>query len=297
MTSEQQASNMLQRIVGVFSRLTDSCRSSAQAQREPRLINVETPHGNLRFVATSDIEQWRATSLLHKEAGTVAWISRSVGPGDVFYDVGANIGIYSLLAALCAGPAGRVFAFEPHLLNCSSLLRNIASNNFGKRITPLCVALHENEQLLPFNYFSLTSGSSMSQLGRLKDGDDCEFTPEAVEFKQATSIDRLIEDAAILPPTHIKIDVDGNEPLILSGMRRLLAGSLAPREVQVEVNAGCIERIAAIMTDSGFECIERHDTAAGLERLRTGSDPATVAHNLIYRRRPQHPASQGIQHV
>ena len=119
MTSKQQASNMLQRIVGVFSRLTDSCRSSAQAQREPRLINVETPHGNLRFVATSDIEQWRATSLLHKEAGTVAWISRSVGPGDVFYDVGANIGIYSLLAALCAGPAGRVFAFEPHLLNCS----------------------------------------------------------------------------------------------------------------------------------------------------------------------------------
>ncbi len=297
MTSKPQAPNIIRRIVGVVSRLTDIPRSGAQTNGTPRLIDVATPHGSLRFVATSEIEQWRATSLLHKEAGTVAWISRSVGPGDVFYDVGANIGIYSLLAALRVGPAGRVFAFEPHLLNCSSLLRNIASNSFGERITTLCVALHQDEQMLPFNYFSLTSGSSMSQLDRLKDGDDRAFTPEAVELKQATSVDRLVEAGAILPPTHIKIDVDGNEPLILAGMRRLLTDVLAPREVQVEVNAGCIDRIASTMSDCGFERIERHDTAAGLERLRTGSDPAMVAHNLIYRRSPQHPANQGTQHV
>ncbi len=190
-----------------------------------------------------------------------------------------------------------MFAFRPQLFNCSSLLRNIASNNFGDRITPLCVALHETEQLLPFNYFSLITGSSMSQLCRLKDSSDRKFTPKSVEFKRATSVDRLIVGAAILPPTHVKIDVDGNEPLILSGMRSLLSGSLAPREMPVEVNAGCIERITCIMTDCGFEGIDRHDTSAGLERLRTGSDPATVAHNSIYRRSPQHLANQRIRSV
>jgi|GEM_PF-1234501 len=296
MTTNERTPSIVERFVGTLSRFRAGYRSATFRTIEPKLKEIATPNGVLRFALSSEIEEWRATSLLSKEAGTVAWIGRSVHAGDIFYDIGANIGIYSLMAAQRVGETGKVYSFEPHLLNCASLLRNIASNNFVNRITPLCVALHADEQLLPFNYYSLVPGASMSQLNRLEDGDNRPFDAAAVELKQATSIDRLIASGHLQPPTYVKIDVDGNEPLILSGMKNLLASAQAPREVQVEVNAGCVALIEEIMRDSAYDRIERHDTAAGLEQLRRGTPPEAVAHNLIYRRSMQHPATAGKNH-
>ena len=287
MTTNKRKLPLSKRLVGTLSRFRAGYRSALYRTAQPRFKEVATPNGILRFALTSEIEEWRATSLLSKEAGTVAWISRSVHEGDTFYDIGANIGIYSLLAAQCVGETGRVYSFEPHLLNCASLLRNVAANNFVNRITPICVALHNEEQLLPFNYHSLVPGASMSQLNRLEDGENQPFRAEAVELKLATSIDLLIASGKLPPPTYVKIDVDGNEPFILSGMKNLLASDQAPREIQVEVNAGCCELIANIMQAGGYDRVERHDTAAGLEQLRQGKPPESVAHNLIYRRSTQ----------
>jgi FkbM family methyltransferase len=50
--------------------------------------------------------------------------------GDVFYDLGANIGLFTLLAARCVGPAGKVFSFEPDAQNAARVRRNVAGNNF-----------------------------------------------------------------------------------------------------------------------------------------------------------------------
>ena len=58
-----------------------------------------------------------------KESGTCEWIKNDIGPGDVFFDIGANIGIYSILAANRVGKTGKVYAFEPHSGNFTRLLR------------------------------------------------------------------------------------------------------------------------------------------------------------------------------
>src|SRR5215213_8519026 len=58
----------------------------------------------LTFLCRSDLELMRARTFATKEEGTVEWIRSSVRPGQVFCDVGANIGLYSLLAAHHAGP-------------------------------------------------------------------------------------------------------------------------------------------------------------------------------------------------
>src|SRR5437879_5933266 len=61
------------------------------------------------FVATSALLLWRARTLFSKEPETIEWI-RSFGPDDVFYDIGANVGIYSIFAGV---RCRKIYAFEP----------------------------------------------------------------------------------------------------------------------------------------------------------------------------------------
>ena len=63
------------------------------------------------------------------EVSHVRAFANKLAPGAVVYDVGANVGIYSLLASLRAGPSGRVYAFEPLERNLRYLRRHISLNN------------------------------------------------------------------------------------------------------------------------------------------------------------------------
>jgi len=249
-----------------------------------KVVTVGTARGPLKFVTASAIERWRARTLLVKEPGTVSWIANNLQAGDVFFDIGANIGMYSLLAGLHVGPQGRVFAFEPHLRNCARLLENIAVNCLGERISAVSCALGDSEAMLPFNYYSMLPGTAMSQLDRLVTGEGEHFSAAATELKQSVSIDYLLRTAAVRAPTLIKIDVDGCESQILQGMQQLLTSPVAPKGVQSEVNPGAGECIRNIMAGCGYGPPERHDTMSGAQKLRAGIDPESVAHNLVFMR-------------
>jgi FkbM family methyltransferase len=242
----------------------------------------------LRFFCHSEMEEYRVRTLYVKEAGTIAWIRDCVRPGDVFLDIGANIGLYSIVAAQCVGPTGIVYAVEPHAVNFQSLLANIAANNFQDRIRPLSCALHEESTVLEFNYCSLDPGSSASQLGNTRDGEEQPFTPVACELKQAVSIDDLIASGGMRPPNHVKIDVDGNELLILRGMRRLLSGPQAPRTLQVEINRRYKDELFVLLNELGFELAQRHHTLNGKAMIAAGSQPEDIAHNAIFRPKSAH---------
>jgi FkbM family methyltransferase len=253
--------------------------------RERLLLDEVTELDGRKFVfrCASEVDMWRARSLATKEAGTIEWIRESVQPGDVFFDVGANIGLYSLVAAGRAGATGKVFAFEPHAQNFLSLMRNILANQFGDRIHALSCALHDREGLFDFNYNNLVSGSSMSQLGGTKDGDEQEFSPVFRESKLGVRLDTLVFDWGLPPPAHVKIDVDGNELAILQGMRRLLASDAKPRSLQVEINARYKDELFRFLRDLGYVWYRRHDTQHGKNLISGGKDPDQVAHNALFR--------------
>ena len=104
-------------------------------------VSVEDPHRTTyRFPAISKRVVKRARRMANKEPGTVNWIETGVRDGDVFYDIGANIGIYSLLAAARIG-AGKVYSFEPDVSSFAGLLQVITLNGIaptfccGRRIT------------------------------------------------------------------------------------------------------------------------------------------------------------------
>jgi FkbM family methyltransferase len=237
------------------------------------------------FRCEDPLEVTRAVTLLEKEAGTVRFIRTEVRPGDVFYDIGANIGLYTLVAARRVGDEGVVCAFEPHAANLMDLLHNVAENGLGGRVKVVSAALNDSSGFFPFDYRSAEPGSALSRLE--SDGATGEeFAPVFSELKYATSVDALVADGVIPPSDLVKLDVDGNEPLVLRGMRACLSGEPRPRAVQVEIDPETREDVFAIMREHGYEIGERHDTMAGRALMESGRAADEVVHNVVFRARP-----------
>jgi FkbM family methyltransferase len=254
-------------------------------RRRERLIReVEIADGGsrFRFRCRNHTEFARCLKMFVKEPGTCEWIRSRVQPGEVFYDIGANIGVYTVLAAERVGAAGKVFAFEPHSATFARLLETLSINGLSSIVTACSCALHEQQGFFPFSYFSPEAGSSQSQL-EARAADRQERSPSAVvELKFSASLDSLIATGAFAPADHVKIDVDGNELMILKGMRGLLSGSRPPRSIQVEINAGQRADIFGFLQSLGYEQTREHHTRKGAELAGTGADPKAHAYNVIF---------------
>lgn len=132
-------------------------------------------------------------------------------PGDVFIDVGANIGVYALKGARIVGPAGRVVAVEPGRDAGRLLTENVALNGYRHiAIVPKALADQEGQATLHHiplgddpQAFSLLSGAGH----------------EAGEQVEMTTLDRLVADLGLARIDCIKIDVEGAEHMVLGGGR------------------------------------------------------------------------------
>jgi FkbM family methyltransferase len=264
-----------------MNKLFESLRFRVR-ERLARRIRVFDGDYWLTFRCETSIETWRAISLQTKESGTVAWIRREVLPGDVFLDVGANIGLYTIMAAKRVGPSGAVYAFEPHVGNAMNLLRNCTLNNVADIVTVVTSPLDQSDGFSPFYYQTWLPGSSMSQLGTKLDDKGDSFVPAFSELKYGVTLDSLVDREILRPPTLIKIDVDGNESRVLVGMQKTL-NSATPRSIQVEVGPRNASGVKAVLSDAGYTATERHDTDAGTRKIAAGASPDSIAHNVIFK--------------
>jgi FkbM family methyltransferase len=230
--------------------------------------------GKYTFICDNYHEEKRATSLFTKEPGTIKWISK-FKPDSIMYDIGANMGVYTVYAGkLCKA----IYCFEPHLGGCMSLMRNVQANGF-KHVKVSSIALHNKCGFFNFGYYSTTPASSNSQLN-----DKYEFKPVQTEYKCSWTTDRLIQDGVIPPANYIKIDVDGNELLILEGMVNLLQHE-ALESVQSEVCEGNRSGVMEFMEKQGWICSKEHFTKKGKQLLDEGRTPNSIAHNAIFHRK------------
>jgi FkbM family methyltransferase len=257
----------------------------AWRQRLVKYVAAEDEQCRCLFRCDGPADVWRARTLFQKEPGTIAWIREAVRGGDVFYDIGANIGLYSLLAAHQVGRHGTVYSFEPHAANFHSLLHNIHLNGFNGRVRPLSVALHDRAGVFDFNYRDWSSGSSMSQLDSTRDAEENDFQPVISELKYAVTVDELVGGGMIRPPDHVKIDVDGNEMCVLQGMRKVLSGKHRPRSLQVEINARHKAQLLPLLEECGFELYQKHFTQLGQSMIAAGHDSEEIWYNALFRPR------------
>jgi len=148
-----------------------------------------------------------------KEADTVRWIE-DFGKDDVVFDIGANVGAYSLIMAKYAG---KIYAFEPSVFTFNTLVKNIYTNK-AFNVVPLNMALSQRKKLGTFLYSSTDLGSSSNSFDGVSGGEV--YKQEMVSY----SIDEFIESFEIRSPNHIKLDVDGIEFEILKGALRTISG-------------------------------------------------------------------------
>ena len=217
-----------------------------------------------------------------KEPGTCDWIKNYVKAGEIFYDIGANIGVYTILAADYTGQNGKVYAFEPHSANFSRLIDNIALNRFQDIVIPCNFALHDESGFFPFNYLSTMAGSAKSQLLSPPGDVGAGSQPEIAELKYAATVDSLIAAGQLSAAQHIKIDVDGNELLILHGMQGLLNSGAPPKSIQVEIDSHRREDIQQFMEAHKYILTDTHYTRAGQKRKERGGDSEVKSYNALF---------------
>lgn len=234
-----------------------------------------------RFVTHSEKERRRALRMLEKEKGTIAWIDREIRPEDVFFDIGANIGVYTIFAAYRLGRDGRAVAFEPHIPNANSLIENIRLNGFDPKVQLVTAALTSKAGFDRFNYQSLVVASSTSQFGNTSyEGES--FEPAFVEIKYGCRVDDLCDQGLIPRPDLIKIDVDGLDFEVLVGMKGLLASADRPRSLQVELGSDNKAQTLELLDSLDYRLVEKHWTTAGLDFIAQGNDPEDYPHYGIF---------------
>ena len=253
-----------------------------KANSFPRLVRLKAAGKTYRFLCPTNSDVRRVNRLFTKEPGTIQWLSQILRPDDIFFDIGANVGTYSIFAAREMGLHGYVYAFEPHLANAASLLQNIEANDLLDKIHVISVPLADQDGFGPFHYHSIESSRSQSQFGEpVIDGKT--FRPAVTELKYGTRLDALLDTGIIPAPTIIKIDVDGLEAEILDGMKSLLASTKAPRSIQVELSKDNADEVISQMNAAGYELVSRHWTQSRQGAIDEGAEPLTVfPHNVIF---------------
>lgn len=198
---------------------------------------------SLKFYAPNEKCMWRYSTLLDKEPETIEWLD-SLSENDILWDVGANIGIYSLYAS--QRKKLKVMAFEPAAANYWLLNKNIQLNQAHDRVSAYLVALADKSKFERLYLRKTEFGAALNVLHQpVTDYGDM-FGPEAEQGVFSCSIDDAVINYDLPSPTAIKIDVDGLEFNVLQGGKKILSeGGL--RKIQLETNSDNIKQLADII--------------------------------------------------
>jgi FkbM family methyltransferase len=169
------------------------------------------------------------------EPHLTAFIEQRLRPGDVFVDVGANIGYFALCASRAVGPAGRVVAFEASPRIHAELLSQLGANRADNVRTVNC-AVAASKGKLPL-YCGPADNTGMTTT--VPSG---EFPPVLECEVEADALSALLTEDEVRRARIVKVDVEGAEWSVADGMRPILASCRDDLEVVMEVSP---KRLAA----------------------------------------------------
>lgn len=191
-------------------------------------------------------------------------LAEMLHPGDVFYDVGANVGFLTVIGARLVGPDGQVIAFEPVAENAAAVRHNCALNGFDHvRIREAAVSDEEGTAELQLAHFS--GGAALATAATPPDFKDVITVP-------VTTIDGLIARQEAPQPMVVKIDVEGAEINVLRGMRETLR-QVRPL-ILYELDDNDAKRLAekarscaAFLVEAGYEIRQLDDGYPNIDWL------------------------------
>jgi FkbM family methyltransferase len=217
-------------------------------------IVVDTPHGKIRFLNHGRISCWRARTIMTKEPDTIRWIDAMV-PRSVFWDIGANVGVLTLYAAMRGDL--EVWAFEPAAVNYYNLVTNCELNRLEKRVRCFQLGFSDTFGLADLHVSQLMSAHSFSfKASKKLDGGGRRAFP-SIQTVPIFTIDDFITRHCVPCPNYIKIDVPGLTQEIFAGAKHTLAQPEL-RQIQVEAKEHKGGRhIADLLAPLGFRLVGR----------------------------------------
>jgi FkbM family methyltransferase len=224
---------------------------NASLRDRPITRDVVLCDGTRVCVDTRDIVQRYLYQFGIWEPSLTSWLTRTLRPGDVFVDVGANIGYYALLAARLVGNRGSVVAIEPSPVAHAALRRNVARNH-ADNVRLVSYAVAEDHHELAF-YEPKPGAHSVTTSVRTRDDQIPAFRTRAHPLSSLLTAEEL--GAARV----IKIDIEGGEYAALAGLVPVLSGACEDMEIVVEVSESLLARqsrtiadATRLLTDRGF---------------------------------------------
>ena len=216
-----------------------------------RVVKVQHLKDLFIFTAPNYLNNWRLKTFSLKEPETLEWID-GIKKGAILWDIGANVGLYSVYAAKKRNC--NVYSFEPSVFNLELLARNAHCNKVSDKITILPFPLTSSIGISKLNMTSTSWGGAISTFGEEAIGHDGNLMNKIFEFKTiGLTMDSVVELIKIPQPDHIKMDVDGIEHLILSGGSHILK---SVQSILIEINDDFTEqRVSAskILQESGLQ--------------------------------------------
>ncbi|VUX54842.1 putative Methyltransferase FkbM domain protein [uncultured Woeseiaceae bacterium] len=259
MSVKQRVLSVVSRLLGRTIRIVGGSKSAQIAAHLAEdlspTVSQNTEFGTIKFFCPGKLPEWRARTLLTKEPETLEWIG-TFGETDVLWDIGANVGVYSLYAAT---KGHSVLAFEPSPSNYYLLGKNVEINKLDGRVLGYCVALNDTTKLDTFFMSNTELGGALSSFGEAIDWQGRSFVAQCRQSMVGFSVDDFIKLFAPPFPNHIKIDVDGIEDRIIIGARQTLADKRL-KSVLVELDSERTEYcqgVAEALATSGLILLKK----------------------------------------
>lgn len=258
-------------IVSIFIKFIGLCLKLVGRKREilqNKLLDefiplktVTTKYGPLSIYCLGNTSIWRADTFHTKEPETLNWID-DMNPNETLWDVGANIGLYSLYAAK---KGMSVFSFEPSTNNTFLLYKNIILNGLSDKIRMMPFAVSDHFLFGKLNLTSLENGSAFNvfnseSLDQIQ-SEELTFKTQFTQGMIGFSIDELVFEHKMKCPDHLKVDVDSIEEKIIIGASKTLAqGSI--KSILIELTDGHAEtdRIINYLSQGGLKHFSKHQS-------------------------------------
>jgi FkbM family methyltransferase len=258
-------------------------------RRREFAYSTTTPRG---WRITGHTRDWIQRNLYYFglwEPNLSAWIESRLSPGDVFIDVGANIGYFTLLAANCVGPTGAVVAVEAMPAIFQHLASHVSGNGLTntRLINAAAVGPHDPPEVLLYWGGAGNIGSS----GMIQHGAQTESVRVA-----ARTLAQMLTPEECRRARLIKVDVEGVEGRTLRGLGLERGGFDERLELIVEISVGAeaetgpddLLRYCAGLGFFPYELREDHYfhryayPASAVSRPQRVRQPLTGVHNVIF---------------